>query len=361
MRDCWKNLIYFLIWATKRFESRSRKSINRLFDTSSKQHPPPISCIEYILPRSGTSEKRDSHTEETTLSIRDISTRKDGVEGREENVFLFLRLRLRFYLQTFQGVLRFVVCRCRIEYIGNDISVNRKSRTGRGVNHASFEGMRGSATSFSARKGWTIGRAPFAYLCTRICRVRLLFHSLVPIVFFSFSFSSLPSPRKINKSVKGRVLEWNSLFQGEDSFHRLENYIQIFGEFLPIHISPQFSRNNLINCLWSLFCICSFIIAKHRKRWRVKEEEEKEGKKKRWRNDFVLISVAGKRRLWWYAPLVVEGEDWSCGRIRQSCKKSNEKELKSRRGSGERGSFNGFRKKETAGRSSGREKGENKI
>lgn len=280
MRDCWKNLIYFLIWATKRFESRSRKSINRLFDTSSKQHPPPISCIEYILPRSGTSEKRDSHTEETTLSIRDISTRKDGVEGREENVFLFLRLRLRFYLQTFQGVLRFVVCRCRIEYIGNDISVNRKSRTGRGVNHASFEGMRGSATSFSARKGWTIGRAPFAYLCTRICRVRLLFHSLVPIVFFSFSFSSLPSPRKINKSVKGRVLEWNSLFQGEDSFHRLENYIQIFGEFLPIHISPQFSRNNLINCLWSLFCICSFIIAKHRKRWRVKEEE-KEGKKKK--------------------------------------------------------------------------------
>lgn len=280
MRDCWKNLIYFLIWATKRFESRSRKSINRLFDTSSKQHPSPISCIEYILPRSGTSEKRDSHTEETTLSIRDISTRKDGVEGREENVFLFLRLRLRFYLQTFQGVLRFVVCRCRIEYIGNDISVNRKSRTGRGVNHASFEGMRGSATSFSARKGWTIGRAPFAYLCTHICRVRLLFHSLVPIVFFSFSFSSLPSPRKINKSVKGRVLEWNSLFQGEDSFHRLENYIQIFGEFLPIHISPQFSGNNLINCLWSLFCICSFIISKHRKRWRVKEEE-KEGKKKK--------------------------------------------------------------------------------
>lgn len=243
MRDCWKNLIYFLIWATKRFESRSRKSINRLFDTSSKQHPPPISCIEYILPRSGTSEKRDSHTEETTLSIRDISTRKDGVEGREENVFLFLRLRLRFYLQTFQGVLRFVVCRCRIEYIGNDISVNRKSRTGRGVNHASFEGMRGSATSFSARKGWTIGRAPFAYLCTRICRVRLLFHSLVPIVFFSFSFSSLPSPRKINKSVKGRVLEWNSLFQGEDSFHRLENYIQIFGKFLThSYFSPVFEE-----------------------------------------------------------------------------------------------------------------------
>lgn len=91
----------------------------------------------------------------------------------------------------------------------------------------------------------------------------------------------------------------------------------------------------------------------------LKKKRKKE--KKRWRSDFVLISVAGKRRLWWYAPLVVEGEDWSCGRIRQSCKKSNEKELKSRRGSGERGSFNGFRKKETAGRSSGREKGENKI
>lgn len=91
------------------------------------------------------------------------------------------------------------------------------------------------------------------------------------------------------------------------------------------------------------------------------KKKRKKEKKKRWRSDFVLISVAGKRRLWWYAPLVVEGEDWSCGRIRQSCKKSNEKELKSRRGSGKRGSFNGFRKKETAGRSSGREKGENKI
>lgn len=50
------------------------------------------------------------------------------------------------------------------------------------------------------------------------------------------------------------------------------------------------------------------------------------------------------------------------GRIWQFCKKSNEKELKSRGARrGEKGSFNGFRKKETAGRSSGREKGENKI
>lgn len=59
------------------------------------------------------------------------------------------------------------------------------------------------------------------------------------------------------------------------------------------------------------------------------------------------------------APLVVEGEDWS----RPDLAILQEVKWKGIKKSGgeEKGSFNGFRKKETAGRSSGREKGENKI
>lgn len=107
----------------------------------------------YLTEIRNEREKRFSHRRNNFIDPRYFHEKGWRRREREKNVFLFLRLRLRFYLQTFQGVLRFVVCRCRIEYIGNDISVNRKSRTGRGVNHASFEGMRGSATSFSARKG----------------------------------------------------------------------------------------------------------------------------------------------------------------------------------------------------------------
>lgn len=111
------NLIYFLIYlsCTKRFESRSKCSSILLLSNNLLSNQYPVSNIPYW---DQEREKRDSR-EETTLSIRDISTRRERQRERRTSSLPSITSR---YLQTFEGVLRFVVCRCRIEYIGNDIA-----------------------------------------------------------------------------------------------------------------------------------------------------------------------------------------------------------------------------------------------
>lgn len=111
------NLIYFLIYlsSTKRFESRSKCSSILLLGNNLLSNQYPVSNIPYW---DQEREKRDSR-EETTLSIRDISTRRERQRERRTSSLPSITSR---YLQTFEGVLRFVVCRCRIEYIGNDIA-----------------------------------------------------------------------------------------------------------------------------------------------------------------------------------------------------------------------------------------------
>lgn len=135
----------------------------------------------------------------------------------------------------------------------------------------------------------------------------------------------------------------------------MENFCSQRGNELDYTYSFIFPRN-FRGIILLIRIILEFVLFVRLLSRNIGGELKKKRRKKRWRSDFVLISVGGKRRLWWWKARIGRGRIW------QFCKKSNEKELKSRGARrGEKGSFNGFRKKETAGRSSGREKGENKI